>query len=165
MNRLWVVLLLGFLGLPAMADDSALGYAKTVTGNASVTRAGTATKIQPGTPIRMGDTLKTSAGSSLGITFKDNTVMSFGPDTEVTVDEYLYDPGKGDLKLNASVSKGTLEYFSGVIAKLKPQAVAVKTPTGTIGVRGTHFLVKVDDMSAPATNESPAENADSGKGK
>ena len=35
-------------------------------------------------------------------------------------------------------------YRSGVIAKLRPDAVALKTPTGTIGVRGTHFVVKVE---------------------
>jgi hypothetical protein len=80
----------------------------------------------------------------MGVTFKDNTVMSFGPGTEITVDEYLYSPSRDDLKLSARIARGTLEYISGVIAKLKPEAVAIKTPTGTIGVRGTHFLVKVD---------------------
>jgi hypothetical protein len=78
------------------------------------------------------------------VTFKDNTVMSFGPDTELTVDEYLYAPNKGNLKLGASLAKGTLAYLSGAIGKIKPDAVSVKTPTGTIGVRGTHFVVKVE---------------------
>ncbi|MND08583.1 hypothetical protein D3C83_313120 [compost metagenome] len=62
----------------------------------------------------------------------------------MTVDEYLYAPGKGDLRLGTSMTKGSLQMVSGVIAKLKPDAVSVKTPTGTIGVRGTHFLVKVE---------------------
>ena len=80
----------------------------------------------------------------MGITFKDNQVMSFGPDTEVTVDEYLYAPAKGDLKFAARMNKGTLNVVSGVIAKLKPDAVSLKTPTGEIGVRGTNYLVKVE---------------------
>ena len=70
--------------------------------------------------------------------------MSFGPDTELTVDEYLYAPGKGDLKFGASMTKGSLNVVSGVIAKLRPDAVALKTPTGTIGVRGTNFAVRVE---------------------
>jgi hypothetical protein len=74
--------------------------------------------------------------------------MSFGPDTELTVDEYLYAPTQGKLKLAATLGKGSLNYVSGVIAKLQPDAVIVKTPTGTIGVRGTQFAVKVED-SAP----------------
>ena len=40
-----------------------------------------------------------------------------------------------------------MNYVSGVIAKLQPDAVSVKTPTGTIGVRGTQFVVKVDDTA------------------
>jgi hypothetical protein len=80
------------------------------------------------------------------VTFKDDTVMSFGPDTEMTVDEYLYAPAKGQLKLATRLDKGTLTYVSGVIAKLKPDAVSVKTPSGIIGVRGTSFMVKVDDV-------------------
>jgi len=81
----------------------------------------------------------------MGITFKDNTVMSFGSNTEVVVDEFLYSPGKDQLALGAKVNKGTMEYVSGVVAKLKPEAVSIKTPTGTIGVRGTHFMLKIDD--------------------
>jgi hypothetical protein len=71
--------------------------------------------------------------------------MSIGPNTELTVDEYLYAPSKGKLKLGATMAKGTLAYLSGAIAKIKPDAVTVKTPTGTIGVRGTHFVLKVED--------------------
>jgi len=69
--------------------------------------------------------------------------MSFGPDTQLTVDEYLFAPTQGKLKLGARMDQGSLNYVSGVIAKLKPDAVNVKTPTGTIGVRGTQFLVRV----------------------
>jgi hypothetical protein len=72
-------------------------------------------------------------------------MMSFGPDTEIVVDEYLYAPGKGDLKLGATLTRGTLQYISGVIAKLKPDAVSVKTPVGIIGVRGTRYVALVEE--------------------
>jgi hypothetical protein len=72
-------------------------------------------------------------------------LVSLGPDTEVTIDEYLFAPANGELKLAASLAKGTLQYISGVIAKLRPEAVSVKTPTGIIGVRGTRFLAKVEE--------------------
>ena len=70
--------------------------------------------------------------------------MSFGPDTELSVDEYLYAPAQGKLKLGTKLAKGSMNYVSGVIAKLQPDAVSVKTPTGTIGVRGTQFVVLVE---------------------
>lgn len=121
-----------------------VGHVKTVKGDAQVVTAGKAAKAVPGTPVFAGSQLKTGANAAMGVTFKDNTVMSFGPNTELTVDDYLYAPNQGKLKLGASLAKGTLAYLSGAIAKIKPEAVTVKTPTGTIGVRGTHFVVKVE---------------------
>jgi len=144
MTRFIIVLILLILtGSPAWAQD-AIGFVKTVSGSAAVIDAGKPIKAQVGTPIKMGNTLNTGPKGAMGITFKDNTVMSFGPDTELTVDEYLYAPGKDDLKFGTSMSKGSLQVVSGVIAKLKPQSVTMKTPTGTIGIRGTRFLVKVE---------------------
>ncbi|MDD4881668.1 MAG: FecR domain-containing protein [Gallionellaceae bacterium] len=128
----------------ALAGGDAVGYVKTVKGEAYVITAGKPAKAAVGTPVQAGSVLKTGAQAALGVTFKDNTVMSFGPDTELTVDEYVYAPNQGKLKLGASLAKGTLAYLSGAIAKIKPDAVSVKTPTGTIGVRGTHFVVKVE---------------------
>jgi len=124
--------------------QEAIGYVKTVSGEATVIDGGKPVRAIAGTTIKLGNSLRTGARASMGVTFKDNTVMSFGPDTEVTVDEYLYAPGKGDLKFGASMARGSLNVVSGVIAKLKPDAVALRTPTGTIGVRGTNFAVRVE---------------------
>ncbi len=132
------------------APTEAVGIVKTVSGEAWVITAGQRVKAQAQTNVFLGSQLKTSKGASLGVTFKDNTLMSFGPDTELTVDEYLFAPAQGQLKLGARLDKGSLNYVSGVIAKLKPDAVSVKTPTGTIGIRGTQFLAKVE--AAPASN-------------
>jgi hypothetical protein len=129
----------------AQTAPAAIGYVKTVTGEAWVSTAGQRSKAAPGTPVLLGSQLKTLANASLGVTFKDNTVMSFGPDTELTVDEYLYAPAQGELRLATNLAKGSLNYVSGVIAKLKPDAVSVKTPSGIIGVRGTQFVARVED--------------------
>lgn len=129
----------------APAQTEPIGYVKTVTGEAWVSSAGQRVRAEPGTAVMLGCQLKTHAQASLGVTFKDNTVMSFGPDTELTVDEYLYAPAQGQLKLGTSLLRGSLNYVSGVIARLKPDAVNIKTPSGIIGVRGTQFVAKVED--------------------
>lgn len=138
------LLLAGLLGLPARAEETAIGYVKTVSGEATVSTGKTRVAAQPGTPVFAGSQLRTGPHGSLGVSFKDDTLMSFGPDTELTVDEYLYAPGDGRLRLASTLLKGSLNYISGVIAKLKPDAVSVSTPSGTIGVRGTQFALKVD---------------------
>lgn len=130
--------------IPAWAGDAAIGFVKTVSGNASVIHGGNAIRAQVGTPIEVRDVLKTGADGSLGVTFKDNTVISIGPDTELSVDEYRFSPGTEDLKFGANIVKGTLQVITGIIAKLKPESVAIRTPSATIGIRGTRFAVKVE---------------------
>lgn len=144
MFRFIMMLILLLPALASAGDQDVIGYVKTVSGSAFVIDSGKSVRAVPGTPIRMGNTLKTSPKGSMGVTFKDNTVMSFGPDTVLTVDEYLYAPGKDNLKFGTTMSKGSLQVVSGVIAKLKPNSVRMKTPTGTIGIRGTRYLVKVE---------------------
>jgi hypothetical protein len=136
-------LALGLASTTAMADEAVIGYIKSVQGDATVVAAGHSIKAEPGTPVKATDVLKTGKASSLGVTLSDNTLLSIGPDTEFVVEEYLFDPAQDQLKLGANLGKGSLNYVSGVIAKLKPTAVTVRTPTGTIGVRGTHFVALV----------------------
>ncbi len=142
-------LILMFAATPlwSHAEAETVGSVKTVTGESWVITSGQRVKAQVGTAVFSGSQLKTNKGATLGVTFKDNTLMSFGSDTELTVDEYLFAPTQGKLKLGARLDKGSLNYVSGVMAKLKPDAVSVKTPTGTIGMRGTQVLLKVDEPS------------------
>jgi hypothetical protein len=145
-----VIVLLGLLfSLNIQAADEPIGYVKTASGEAFVLTAQNRVAAQPGTPIHLGSQLKTGAQGSIGVTFKDETVVACGPDTELTIDEYLYQPSQGKLALVTNLLKGSLNYVSGVIAKLKPDAVSVKTPTGTIGIRGTQFVVKVEPEAKP----------------
>lgn len=128
-----------------LAADPPVGFVKTVSGEASVSHDGKPVKAEVGTPVFAGSVLRTAVQASMGVTFKDETVMSFGPNTELTVTDYLYAPGQGKLKMGSKLTRGSLNYVSGVIAKLQPDAVSIETPTGTIGVRGTHFLVNVGE--------------------
>jgi hypothetical protein len=137
-------LALALVATAAQAQQTPIGFVKTVSGDAAVLTDGKRQAARLGTPVFLGSVLQTGPRGGMGVTFKDDTVMSFGPDTQLTVDEYLYAPSQGKLKLGAQLTRGTLNYISGSIAKLKPEAVSVGTPTGTIGVRGTQFVVKVD---------------------
>lgn len=140
-----MVLSLAWTASLSHAQSEKVGTVKSVTGDAWVITTGQRVKAKVGTDVHLGSQLKTAKAANLGVTFKDNTLMSFGPDTEMTVDEFLFEPAQGQLKLGTRLDKGSLNYVSGLIAKLKPEAVTVKTPTGTIGVRGTQFLLNVDE--------------------
>lgn len=121
-----------------------VGMVKTMAGQAVIDTNGQRMTAAIGAPVFLGSRLQTSADSTLGITFRDETVMAMGPNTQLVIDQYLYAPRDGKLSLVASLARGTLNYVSGQIAKLRPEAVNVNTPTGMIGVRGTQFVVRVD---------------------
>mgnify|MGYP001260876261 FL=1 len=143
------LLLLGLLSSLSVMAEEPIGYVKTASGEAWVITANAKTPAQAGVPVFQGSQLQTGTPGSIGVTFKDETVVSCGPDTQLTVDEYVYQPSQGRLALATQLLKGSLNYISGVIAKLKPEAVSVKTPTGTIGIRGTQFVVKVEPEAKP----------------
>jgi hypothetical protein len=96
-----------------------------------------------GFPIRQNDVVATGADGAIGVTFTDSTMLSLGPNTEITVDKYVFDPKANNASFTANMAKGTLQFISGEIAKLSPDAVKINIPTGTIAVRGTRFLVEV----------------------
>jgi len=127
----------------AIADEGPVGRVKTVKGDASVVHAGSTSPVTVGAPVALGDTLKTGKDGSIGVTLRDNTMVSIGPDTEYAIDQFVFQPRQNKLSFVSRVTKGSLHYVSGTIAKLSPDAVKVATPTGTIGVRGTRFAVRV----------------------
>jgi hypothetical protein len=129
----------------AAASDGSVGRVKTVKGSASIVRGQSSLPAAVNERVFQGDTLRTGPDGSLGVMLKDDTVLSLGPNSAVVIDQFLFAPAEGKLSLVTRMLKGTAVYFSGVIAKLSPQAVRFETPNASIGIRGTRFLVKVDE--------------------
>jgi hypothetical protein len=110
-------------------------------GAATVERGGQALPLKPGDPIHQDDVLVTGADGHLGVTLRDETRVSLGPNTRVNLAEFAFAPGEGRLGLVLRVVSGLLSYVSGRIAALAPGSVRIETPASIIGVRGTHLLV------------------------
>ncbi|MBW1782722.1 MAG: FecR domain-containing protein [Deltaproteobacteria bacterium] len=150
--RICVLLLLWFIvavlvagSSISLADEETIGYVKKIEQPAFVVRSGSRNPADIGHSVFMDDVLTTGDTGAMGITFKDNTMISIGPDTEFVVDEFVYQPRKKALSFGSQMMHGTLHYVSGTIAKLSPKSVSVKTPVGTIGIRGTRFLIKIEE--------------------
>lgn len=99
-----------------------------------------------GASLEMKDVIKTGAGV-VGVTFADNTQMQVTENSQLLIDEFVYDPNnKGSGRLAMKVALGTVRYASGAIAKNDPSKVNIRTPTATVGVRGTDFMSVVDEL-------------------
>jgi hypothetical protein len=66
--------------------------------------------------------------------FLDGSALTAGPNSDVVLDEFVYDPASETGKLSISATKGVLRLVGGKISKNEP--ITLKTPTATIGIRG-----------------------------
>lgn len=129
----------------ASANPGEAGMIKTTNGQVTVNRAGQALNAKPGMAVMAADQVMTGEKSTVGITLRDNTMLSAGPKSNLALDRFSFDPQSQKGELKASIKRGTLGVISGKLAKSSPDAVAFKTPTVTLGVRGTEFIIDVAD--------------------
>jgi hypothetical protein len=129
--------------LGASAAD--IGTIKVAKGHVVVDRAGQTMPAEVGTRLQVADTIRTGADGSVGITMQDDSLLSAGPNTVLTLDRYAFDTTTNKGQFDASLRKGSLAIISGKIAKESPDAMTVRTPSAILGVRGTEFVARVDD--------------------
>ena len=148
MNRLGITLAVAALlasALPASAQGPAVvGRIKSVTGSVTIVRASGTVAGGVGQPLYQSDSVRTGADGQVGITLKDETRLALGPNTDVRLDQFLYSPGQGQLRLVMRIARGLVAYVSGRIAKLAPDAVRLETPSAILGVRGTRMVIRVE---------------------
>ena len=129
------------LGVAVAAAEDA-GQIKTSKGAALIERAGNKLPANVGEVVQQGDVVTTGADGSVGITFRDNSLVSIGPDSVLAIDRFVFDSTTHQGNFDASLKQGTLAVVSGKLAKQSPEAMKVKTPAAILGVRGTEFLVR-----------------------
>ena len=123
--------------------DGFIGGLRNVRGHALVQRNEKTLTAKDGFRIRLNDTLMTGPDGAMGVIFKDNTRISLGPDSKLTITKYIYQPAKEKYGFISRMVRGTAYFISGAIGKASPESVKFKTPVATIGTRGTAFLAKI----------------------
>ena len=146
MQGVWslVVAILCATGLAARADEAPVGYLKTLAGTASVTHGAVTSAAVLGMPVYEQDRLETGGDGELGVTFRDNTRISLGPDSRIELKRFVFKPAIKEYGFLLRVTYGTLEYISGLTEKLAPNAMSIETPGFTVGARGTRLLVRAE---------------------
>ncbi len=134
--------------LPAWAND--IGVVKVSQGAVQLERDGRAVPATVGMGIRASDTLRTGADGSAGVTFADNSLVSVGPNTVFAIDKYRFDSTTHAGEFEGSLKKGKLAAVSGKMVKQTPESMKIRTPSSVMAVRGTEFVVSVDDVVASA---------------
>ena len=126
----------------ATAGNAAAGVVKRSQGEVSIERAGQRLPATPGTAVMASDILRTGPASAAGITLRDDTLLTLGPDSELVLSNFSFDATSHEGKLLASLWRGTLHIVTGLIARKSPEQVNVQTRTVVLGTRGTEFIVE-----------------------
>ena len=122
-----------------------IGQIKVSNGQVTVERKGESRPGSVGTRLESSDVVRTGAAGSVGITMVDNSLLSAGPNSILSLDRFDFDPTSNQGRFDAQLQKGSLAVISGRIAKQAPEAMTLRTPSAILGVRGTEFVLAAND--------------------
>ena len=120
------------------------GTIKTSRGTVTIDHAGQQVVGSVGAPVFVGDRVRTGLDSYVGVTLRDNTMLTGGPESTLLITEFAFNADTHDGNILVSLLKGAFSVATGLIAKRSPESVKFKSPTMTLGIRGTEFIIEVD---------------------
>ncbi|MBI1363297.1 MAG: hypothetical protein GC134_04880 [Proteobacteria bacterium] len=134
---------------PAFALDP-IGKITTLRGvvSGSLTDGKSKSALKKDDAVFQNQIITTGPDGFVEIVFVDESVLSIGRNAEVTLDTFVYDPAKGKGETVFELTRGVFRFLSGAIGKAVPQNVKYKTPTSTIGIRGSGAVVDVASSGA-----------------
>ncbi|RFP14593.1 iron dicitrate transport regulator FecR [Duganella sp. BJB475] len=109
--------------------------------------------------VESGDTLVTEKNTYAMVKFIDNSEITLKPGTTFKVEDFSYDAGKPDAdSASFNLVKGGLRSVTGLLGKRNKEKFAMKTPSATIGIRGTTFIADIVEPSEEAVASRLAYN-------
>jgi hypothetical protein len=141
-----------------------IGSITELSGSATIKRGKETITAAKGTTVATNDKIETKNGK-LRIIFKDQTNVQVTEHSSLVIDDFVYDPkNAAGGKLNLKAAAGTVRYASGAIAGANPKAVNIKTPTASIAVRGTDFVMAVNEIGGSMVMLMPKADCEQGTG-
>jgi len=155
MRSLTVLLIL--LSAPGLASAQA-GRFLLAVGDVAVARGQAEIRAATGTPVQSGDTIRVGPASNAQIRMTDESIVGLRPGTVLRIDAYEYS-GQAEPRSLFSLLKGGFRTVTGAIGRLHSrERYAVRTPTATIGIRGTHYTVVHCDNDCGGADRGPIAN-------
>ncbi len=127
------------LGAGATEAATQAGVSAAVRGNVDLTPVvdQAVRPIGSGEDVFLGDALKSHEDSGMQLMLLDETSLTMGPNAELTIDEFIYDPATGIGEITASLAEGVFRFVTGKTSQGQDKAMTLEVPFGTIGIRGT----------------------------
>jgi hypothetical protein len=142
LKRSFIALALASASAGALAEVSA-GSVKASKGDAVIVRGNTSLPVTNGVEVKPGDVVRTTDNATVRLTLTDNTRVVVGPNSQMALDSYEFNPNDNKGSMLVSMLKGTMRMISGMITKANPGQTLIKTGTATVGLRGTDVIIEV----------------------
>jgi hypothetical protein len=142
-SYLHILILLLLFPVMLLAEEAPVGSIKTLGGDVLVLRGEQALPASIGMPVFQKDVIQTPPAGSVGIIFRDDSIISLGPSSRLDITEYVFEPKDEKFSVLMKMIKGTFVYISGAIGRLSPDSIKLETPSSIIAVRGTKMLIEV----------------------
>jgi len=109
--------------------------------------------LETGSPVYQGDKIVTGPDSNAEIRFLDDTCLSQGADSALSLDQYVYNPAdEAASNLGFGLLQGAFRHVSGKIATTNPENVQLESPLAVIGIRGTVTVHSVNPVTGDETH-------------
>ena len=141
MNKIKTIIISVFLSLFLISITSANEFIGVIAAGVGDILNQKNEKLSTGSKIYFGDTIIVKAQSNAQILLLDETALTVGEKSEITIDEFIYDPQSKVGKIVSNIKIGTVKIITGEISKKDPDNLEVNIPTGSVGARGTEFVV------------------------
>ena len=141
--RNWILAAALAAAFPALAAD--VGLIKVSKGSVQIQRGSATSPATVGAGVQTSDVIVTGPDGSAGITFTDNSLVSVGPNSVFAIDKYSFDTTTHQGEFEGNLKQGRLAAISGKMVKQSPESMKIRTPSAIMGVRGTEFVVQVDE--------------------
>lgn len=143
--------------LAAPAWAAVAGIVTQLSGPLLAKKANGAVKILSlKSEVENGDTLVTEKNTYAQVRFIDNSEITLRPASTLTIENFSFDSGRQDGdQARFNLVKGGLRSVTGLLGKRSKEKFELKTPTATIGIRGTTFIVEHVPANLPAATRAP----------
>jgi len=133
-NRHWIstlpLMVLFAIGSTVAKAQTRIGTANSAKPEVSGSIAGT---LSAGSGVHASESIRTGSGGEADLRFLDNSNLTVGPGSSVRLDKFVYDSNKGAGSVAVEASRGAFRFATG---SQNHGSYSVKTPFGTIGLRG-----------------------------
>ncbi|QKF65411.1 FecR domain-containing protein [Campylobacter corcagiensis] len=135
------ILILLFMLEAVFAGDIAI--VKMTKGSPVVQRDGKNLNLSVGDKLNNKDILITDKNSKVGVIFNDGSTLTLSEGSFLNIEEFTYEPIEEKYKFTLKLDRGETLFESGKMGEVSPENFEFKIPTGTIGIRGTKFIINL----------------------